>query len=637
MNFVRIFFVGGLISYRALFNWIRPSMYIPTMLGSPLFQLIFFTKLGQFAHAESPDFYIVGNSVQVAAMASIYGMAMSIANERSFGTLGPLLATPANRAAVFLGRGLPVLANGFFVSLFTFLAGAVFLGFRPGLSTVPALAAVVVVTTTACTSFGMMLGSIGLRAKDYMFAANLTYFLMLLFCGVNIPLSVLPGWMSAISRCLPLTHGIAAAREVANGATLSDVAGLVWTELAIAVVVRRGRLRALPRARARVTPERPPRRLLADQLLAQGLGDGLGARVRVELVHRLAHVRAHRLGGDEEPLPDLLVRETVREQPQDVALALRQLRQLRADRRRRQRAGEHRVDIRAAAGDRLHGAEQVVHRRLLEHEPAHTRVERLGQERAVAVPRVEQDRGLGRRPLRAPRQLDPAELRHPDVDERDRGLASLDLLQRLFAVTRPRDDLDPAQGEELGHGLEHGRMVVGHDAGDGLGCGRGQRFGSRGIPDSGDGPGTARGISKQTPAANSCRVTFTGTSNTVRQTITPGTAPDGRLDQALVEAQLEQVLDRVHDGVVLTSNGRATLNAAARRILAAPEGLDVRSSIFEPRALDGTPFAVRPEPDPGRRGTRGTTPAGRSASVSRPSTAASSCSTEASRRSSTAR
>ena len=42
----------------------------------------------------------------------------------------------------------------------------------------------------------------------------------------------------------------------------------------------------------------------------------------------------------------------------------------------------------------------------------------------------------------------------------------------------------------------------------------------------------------------------------MRQTITPGTAPDGRLDQALVEAQLEQVLDRVHDGVVLTSNGR---------------------------------------------------------------------------------
>ena len=76
----------------------------------------------------------------------------------------------------------------------------------------------------------MLLGSIGLRAKDFFFAANLAYFLMLLFCGVNIPLSVLPGWMSAIGRCLPLTHGIAAAREVAAGASLGDVAGLVWTE-----------------------------------------------------------------------------------------------------------------------------------------------------------------------------------------------------------------------------------------------------------------------------------------------------------------------------------------------------------------------------------------------------------------------
>lgn len=240
MSSIRVFFVGGLISYRALFNWISPSMYIPTMLGSPLFQLIFFTKLGQYARAQSADFYIVGNSVQVAAMASIYGMAMAIANERSFGTLGPLLATPANRAAVFLGRGLPVLGNGLFVSLFTFLAGALFLGFRPGLSSLPALAAVVVVTTTACTAFGMMLGSIGLRAKDYMFAANLTYFLMLLFTGVNIPLEVLPGWMSAISRVLPLTHGIAAARLVAGGAALGSVAGLVWTELGIAVAYAAG-------------------------------------------------------------------------------------------------------------------------------------------------------------------------------------------------------------------------------------------------------------------------------------------------------------------------------------------------------------------------------------------------------------
>jgi ABC-2 type transport system permease protein len=39
--------------------------------------------------------------------------------------------------------------------------------------------------------------------------------------------------MVDIGRCLPLTHGIAAAREVAAGAPLSSVAGLVGAELAI--------------------------------------------------------------------------------------------------------------------------------------------------------------------------------------------------------------------------------------------------------------------------------------------------------------------------------------------------------------------------------------------------------------------
>ena len=111
-RWLRVFFVGGSIAYRGLFNWIRPAIYIPTMLGAPLFQLIFFTKLGQFAHAENRDFYIVGNSIQACAMSSVYGMTMAVANERWFGTLGPLLASPANRSAVFLGRGVPVLANG---------------------------------------------------------------------------------------------------------------------------------------------------------------------------------------------------------------------------------------------------------------------------------------------------------------------------------------------------------------------------------------------------------------------------------------------------------------------------------------------------------------------------------------------
>ena len=101
----------------------------------------------------------------------------------------------------------------------------------------PALAVVLVVTVASCTALGMLLGSIGLRARDVFFASNLVYFLMLLVCGVNIPRrGAARAGCEAIGRVVPLTHGIEAARDVVAGAALGDVAGLLWTELAIGAV-----------------------------------------------------------------------------------------------------------------------------------------------------------------------------------------------------------------------------------------------------------------------------------------------------------------------------------------------------------------------------------------------------------------
>lgn len=235
-TWLRIFFVGGLISYRALFNWLKPSIYIPTMLGGPLFQILFFSYVGRYSGLRDDTFFVVGNAVQVCSMAAIYGMTMTIANERYFGTLLPLLASPANRVALFLGRALPPIANGLLVSTFGFLVGAAFLEFSMPPSGIPALAGVVVVTVFSCTALGMTIGSIGLRARDVFFASNLVYFLMLLICGVNVPLEALPGWMQGVGRSVPLTHGIEAARAIAGGAGWSAVSSLVATEAMIGAI-----------------------------------------------------------------------------------------------------------------------------------------------------------------------------------------------------------------------------------------------------------------------------------------------------------------------------------------------------------------------------------------------------------------
>lgn len=246
-HFWRVFFIGGLISYRALFYWISPWQYIPTMLGAPLFQILFFVYLGRSAGVGSTNFFVVGNSIQICSMAGIFGMTMAINNERNFQTLSPILATPSNRLALFLGRGLPVVISGLQTCVFGFLVSALLLGFRPSAPELPGLALAVLVTTASCTGFGMALGSIGLRVRDVWLISNIAYFTVLLVCGVEVPLRQLPLVVRALAQVLPLTHGIEAGRMLAAGhsfgSALPDIllellVGTVWAAVAYLLFIQ---------------------------------------------------------------------------------------------------------------------------------------------------------------------------------------------------------------------------------------------------------------------------------------------------------------------------------------------------------------------------------------------------------------
>jgi ABC-2 type transport system permease protein len=233
MNSLRIFFVGGYLAYRALFNWIHWTMYVPTMLGGPIFQILFFAYIGRYAGSQSDKFFLVGNAVAICSLGGIFGMAMTIGGERWTQTLSSILVTPANRLALFLGRALPNIANGVIVSTVGFVVGSLLLGVSFPAGSIPVIALIVVVTSFSCTAFGTLIGAFGLRGRDIFFFANLMIFVFLLFCGVNVPLDALPAWMQHVANVLPLTHGIEAARDVAGGASLGDVSNLVLTELLI--------------------------------------------------------------------------------------------------------------------------------------------------------------------------------------------------------------------------------------------------------------------------------------------------------------------------------------------------------------------------------------------------------------------
>ena len=236
MTGARVFFVGGLLSYRALFNWLSPWIFIPTFVIAPIFQILLFVYIGRSAGVASDKFYVIGNAVQYAAIPCIFAMSNTISGERFQQTLGFVLATPAGRLPLFLGRSLPVIVNAIAVSIFSLAVGSALLGISIPASAVGPLALVIAVCAASCTGLGLLCAAIGLRVRETATLNNIVFGVLLVFCGANVPLSTLPGWMSTIAQGLPLTHGIEAARRLADGQSLDDVGGLIAAEALVGLI-----------------------------------------------------------------------------------------------------------------------------------------------------------------------------------------------------------------------------------------------------------------------------------------------------------------------------------------------------------------------------------------------------------------
>jgi ABC-2 type transport system permease protein len=233
MNSLRVFFRGGVTSYRALFGWLNPWLGIPMMVVTPLFQLLFFAYLGRATDVASDTYFVIGNALLAAAIPGLSGVAGSVAGERPTRTLGMLLTSPANRIALFLGRTLPAVANGFAVSAFCLVSGMLLLDVHIAAAAVPGLALSMVACAFSCSALGLCIGAFGLRVRDVPILGWICLSVLLLVSGANVPLDRLPDWLQAIGSGVPLTHGIEAARDLVAGQTLAQNGRPLLLELMI--------------------------------------------------------------------------------------------------------------------------------------------------------------------------------------------------------------------------------------------------------------------------------------------------------------------------------------------------------------------------------------------------------------------
>jgi ABC-2 type transport system permease protein len=236
MKHLRVFAIGGYLSYRALFGWLSPMLFVIILLVPSVTQTFFFAYLGRSANVEDDSFYVIGNAVVAASIPCIFAMSHTITDERYTQTLATLIVSPASRVALFLGRALPATVNGFVVAVFALVVGALALGVEIPASSLAPLAVAIAITSFACTGLGLVNAALGLRWRETAVLSNFFVYFLLLFAGVNVPLDLLPGWLETAAQGLPVTHGVQAARDVVGGSSLSEVSGLLAAEALVGLV-----------------------------------------------------------------------------------------------------------------------------------------------------------------------------------------------------------------------------------------------------------------------------------------------------------------------------------------------------------------------------------------------------------------
>ena len=234
MNSFKVFLSSAVFSFRAQFDWLNPVMWLTMKFVLSLSQMAFFVFVGIFAGAPIA-FIAVGNALQSISWNTVYSVIKITGQDKWDGTLPLVLATPANRLPLFIGRAMIHVFDGILSAAISFVFAAFIFGVDFGQTNPLALVVAIFLTAFTMAGFGLLIGGFCFFFRNPLVFANIFTFCLLIFCGVNFPVSSLPAAIQPVSYIFPLTYGLTAARNAIIGQDLIQIAPTLAIQLVVGV------------------------------------------------------------------------------------------------------------------------------------------------------------------------------------------------------------------------------------------------------------------------------------------------------------------------------------------------------------------------------------------------------------------
>jgi ABC-2 type transport system permease protein len=237
MEAVQRFFRHSLLSYKALFGWLDPKVYILVMVLSPLSQLLFFSTLVNYVYGgENLLGYVAANALLLCVLNSVFGIMSVITSDRRMGTLHLVMSTPANKVSLFLSRSVAHVLNGLVTAIIGLVFGILLfqlsISFEEGL----VLLLIWICSIFSACGLGLIVGSFCLWSPSMHLWSNLLASLLLLLSGANYPMSRMPEWLQILGQFTPLTRGVQLTKDILNEGNYANVLPLLGEELLLGCV-----------------------------------------------------------------------------------------------------------------------------------------------------------------------------------------------------------------------------------------------------------------------------------------------------------------------------------------------------------------------------------------------------------------
>ncbi len=173
----------------------------------------------------------VGTTIWMWQNVVLWGVGFALRNEQMRGTLESSWMTPSWRFAFMLGPSAIHMLNMFIFLAVSALEFGLFFGVR--LNGNPLLVLLLIIACVpSIYGLGMAFASLVITAREAQNFVFMVRGLVMIFCGVTFPVSILPGWMQGFAGFLPQTymiHGIrvAALANASLGELLPDLLPLI--------------------------------------------------------------------------------------------------------------------------------------------------------------------------------------------------------------------------------------------------------------------------------------------------------------------------------------------------------------------------------------------------------------------------